>query len=325
MRLWTEEEQNFFFGIITQARDKGTDVLRFSKNDLQDFASYNNKNSKDFRNTMKQLSDKLENLRYREETSNSYASMILFQRFYATWTDDLSDMTLEIRVSEDFEYILNQLQAEFTKFELKQFTNIRSTYAKTMYRLLKQWRTVGKKEFTKEELFTALEVPKSTQRPTNFNERVLKPIQKELSPYFSTLKISPVKAKTRGNPVTGYCFTWQAEKTGEWKDFEKLEKNGKKKPVRKESVPEDILLAEKEDEEKKKKLQEDFFQKAMQLRNQSFDDQAELFSEAREVDTYRMPNPNQFLDTIASLMAFDLEKYWAKVVNHSLSEGESIG
>lgn len=322
MRLWTEEEQNFFFGIITQARDKGTDVLKFSKSDLQDFASYNNKNSKDFRNTMKQLSDKLENLRYREETSNSYASMILFQRFYATWTDDLSDMTLEIRVSEDFEYILNQLQAEFTKFELKQFTNIRSTYAKTMYRLLKQWRTVGKKEFTKEELFTALEVPKSTQRPTNFNERVLKPIQKELTPYFFALKISPVKANTRGNPVTGYCFTWQAEKTGEWKDFEKLNKHSKKKPIRTESVPEDILLAEKEDTEKKKKLQEVFFQKAIQLRDKSFEDQAQLFSEARKVDTYRMPNASQFLDTLATLMAFDLKTYWDPILQKVQSEGE---
>ena len=29
MRKWTAEEQNFFFAIITQARDKGTALLKF--------------------------------------------------------------------------------------------------------------------------------------------------------------------------------------------------------------------------------------------------------------------------------------------------------
>lgn len=324
MRLWTEEEQNFFFGIITQARDRGTDILRFSKNELQEFANYSNKNSKDFRNTMKQLSDKLENLRYREDTSNSYASMVLFQRFYATWTDDLSDMTLEIRVSEDFEYILNQLQAEFTKFELKQFTNIRSTYAKTMYRLLKQWRTMGKKEFAKDELFAALEVPKSTQRPTNFNERVLKPIQKELSPYFIGFRVIPVKAKTRGNPITGYCFTWQAEKTGDWKDFDELKKQKKPAVTRKETVPEAILQAEKEAIEKQTQLQQELYQQAISLSHAPFEEQAAFFTTAREIDTYRMPNGGQLLETLATLMLFDSEKYYAQLIGQHQEELDQL-
>lgn len=321
MRLWSEEEQNFFFGIITQARDKGTDLLKFSKKDLQEFADYKNKNSKDFRNTMKKLSDKLENLRYREETSNSYASMVLFQRFYATWSEDLSDMSLEIRVSEDFEYILNRLQAEFTKFELKQFTNIRSTYAKTMYRILKQWRTIGKKEFSKKELFDFLEVPKSTQRATNFNERVLKPIQKELGPYFLGLKIVPIKTKTRGNPVTGYKFTWQAEQTGEWKNFNKLKKKPKKN-IRNEVVPDGIQEAEQEAIEKGKQLQADYFNLAMELRNKTFEEQSLFFSEAREIDTYRMPEGSQFLNTLATLMLFDTEKYWTQILGTESAETE---
>jgi len=63
----------------------------------------------------------------------------------------------------------------------------------------------------------------------------------------------------------------------------------------------------------------------MQLREQSFEEQAQLFSEAREVDTYRMPNATQFLDTLATLMNFDLEKYWAQILKDAQSEGEDIG
>ena len=63
---------------------------------------------------------------------NSIKYMVLFQRFEVHWEIDLSDMTAYVRVSEDFEYILNKLSANFTSYELEEFTKIRSTYAKTM-------------------------------------------------------------------------------------------------------------------------------------------------------------------------------------------------
>ncbi|EUJ42698.1 replication initiation protein [Listeria fleischmannii] len=145
MRKWTSEEQNFFFSIVTQARDKGTTPLIFSKEQLVDLANYSLERNKDLHTIFKNLTEKLAIMRYREQTSNSYTIMMLFQYFEAKWTDDLSDMTLEVQVSERFDYIINKLNAEFTQFELAQFTNIRSTYAKEMFKFLKQWRTIGKK------------------------------------------------------------------------------------------------------------------------------------------------------------------------------------
>ncbi|OTN83649.1 hypothetical protein A5819_003818, partial [Enterococcus sp. 7E2_DIV0204] len=244
--------------------------------------------------------------------------MTLFKKFEV----DFESQNVTISISDEFEYILNQLNANFTSFELEEFTKIRSTYAKTTYRILKQWRTQGIKEFRKEEFHELLDIPKSYAQ-SDINKRVLKPIQEELTNYFKGLKVNLKKAKTRGNPITGYCFTWQAEKTGEWKDFEELRM--KKTPIRTETIPEQILAVEKEDQERKKKLQEEFFQKAMQLRDRSFDEQAQLFSEAREVDTYRMPNATQFLDTLATLMSFDLKKYWDPILQKAQSEGEENG
>lgn len=324
IRTWTDAEQNFFFGIVAKARNNGSNELVFDKNDLTELAKYCDKHNERFEKTIENLVIKLAELKYIERSSRQLRVMNLFSLFEVNWASDLTEMNVKIRTSEEFNYVLNKLQAEFTVWELEEFVNIKTSYAKAMFRLLKQWRTQGYKEFSIVEFRQLLDIPKS-YKTSHIPQKVLAPISKELSPYFANFKITPLKAKTRGNPVTGYKFTWKAETTGDWKDFEQLKKQDKKKPVRTESVPEDIRLAEKEDEEKKKKLQEDFFQKAMQLRNQSFEDQAELFSEAREVDTYRMPNATQFLDTIASLMAFDLETYWAQVVNDSLTEGEPIG
>src|SRR5699024_11294793 len=90
------------------------------------------------------------------------------------WSSDVCSSDLEIELSNNFEYILNRLSANFTTYELAEFTAIRSTYAKTMYRLLKQWRTIGKKEFKIEEFKVLLDMPKY-YGPSEINRTIIKP------------------------------------------------------------------------------------------------------------------------------------------------------
>lgn len=231
MRKWTREEQNFFFAIITEARDEGSKMLTFNKDDLVELANYSLSENKRLEATLTSLIDKLDNMKYRERTSNSYTSMALFQYFHAEWTDDLSDFSLKVQVSSHFAYIINKLEAEFTQFELKQFTNIRSTYAKEMFKKLKQWRTVGVKEYTVGEFREMLQIPKS-YRAREINTRVLAPIKKELPEYFKNLRVKRIKSNTRGNPIIAYKFIWEPEKTGQW------EKNKyKRRSKKKETLP----------------------------------------------------------------------------------------
>ena len=51
-----------------------------------------------------------------------------------------------------------------------------------MYRLLKQWRTVGKKEWSIEDFRYLLDIPKSYQL-IDIDRKVLNPIKNELSLY----------------------------------------------------------------------------------------------------------------------------------------------
>ena len=228
MRKWTAEEMNFFFAIIAKAKGKGTSLIEFDKYELAELAKYSLEHNKRFKTTMERLVDKIGQLRYIEKTSNSIKYMALFQRFEVHWETDLSDMTAYVRVSEDFEYILNKLSANFTSYELEEFTKIRSTYAKTAYRLLKQWRTVGKKEFSIDEFKTLMDMPKS-YKSSEIDRAVIKPILKELNQYFIGLKVKKIKSNKRGNPVLGYEFTWKPETTGEWEE-DKYKKNDFYKP-----------------------------------------------------------------------------------------------
>lgn len=208
MRKWTSEEMNFFFAIITKSRDKGTQTLLFDTDELKELTQFADKHKKRWDDTMEGVSKRLSQLTYIERTENKIKVMPLFQYFEV----DIQKRTIEIEVSRRFEYVLNKLDAHFTTYELKEFTSIRSTYAKTMYRLLKQWRTIGKREFKIEDFRYFLGIPKS-YATSDIDKAVLKPILKELVEHFGDLKINKIKSKKRGNPVIAYEFTWKAEKT----------------------------------------------------------------------------------------------------------------
>lgn len=272
MRKWSPEEQNFFFAIITQARDQGTTLLKFSKDDLMELANYSLKYNKRFYETMESLVDKLSTMRYKERTSHSFQIMTLFQRFKIDWSDDLSEMTAEIKISEDFDYIVNKLDAEFTQFELKQFTNIRSSYAKEMFKMLKQWRTVGKKEYSVSEFRELLQVPKS-YRATDIKQVVLKPIQEELSSYFPNLKIKAIKVKRRGNPIISYEFSWDSEKTSTWQPNKYSKKYYSNNLKKIETLPEWATnnQGNKEDEFISKEEQEKFDKRLARIRSKKED------------------------------------------------------
>ena len=237
MRKWTAEEMNFFFAIITKVRDEGTRLMKFDTDELRYLAS------KDFHldrwsQTMKSVADKVVDLKYYERTEHSYAVMNLFSYFRV----DEKECIVEVEVSSKFEYVINKLEAQFTQYELAEFTNIRSTYAKTAYRLLKQWRTVGRKEFKIDEFKLLLDMP-SSYKSSEIDRAVIAPILKQLSPYFKDLKVKKIKSNKRGNPVLGYEFTWEKEVTGTYdpdkfnKPKPEPKKASKSKSSKKTNVP----------------------------------------------------------------------------------------
>lgn len=213
MRNWTVEEMNFFFAILTQLRDEGSRKMTLDKRQLAELANYSIEHNQRYRDTMRNLGIKISDLKYWENSDNEYITMPLFTYFKATWSDDLSEMAVQVTINEEFEYILNKWElGQWTTFELKEFTEINSTYSKTLFRLLKQWRKKGKREFTVDEFRNLLSVPNS-YRNSHINDRIIKKALADLSPFFENLKVKVVKSNARGNPVIGYIFTFKPEKT----------------------------------------------------------------------------------------------------------------
>ena len=262
MRGWTKEEMNFMFAVLSKAKEKGTDLIEFDKTQLTELAQYSERHKMRLHDVLKNLVDHVTEMKYIEETTHSYEVMNLFQRFKVQWNEDYTEMHATIRVSSDFEYILNQLNANFMKFELDEFIKLRSTYAKQMYRLLKQWRTVGQKEWPVQDLRYLLAVPKN-YRTCDIDSRVLKPIIKELSPIFRDLKVKAIKKRTKGNPIIAYQFSWTPEMTNTW--IEGQPQPNPNKPKKQKEQPKALKLDDKYYPQADEKSDEEIHQEMLEL------------------------------------------------------------
>ena len=239
MRNWKPVEMNIFFGIIAKLRDTDTRKVIFLTDELREMTdTAGNKNINRWNKAMIEVSQKVSQLNYYYEDEERYVLMMLFSMFEV----NKKEQTLTVQVSEHFDYVLNQLNATFTSYELREFTELRSSYSKSMYRLLKQWRTVGKKRFSVDEFSMLLDIPNSYSKGM-VDRQIINPIIDELSNYFDNLKVKKIKENTRGNPITHYEFTWTPEKTRQW-----IENKYKKRSKKKETVP-DWLGKEYADEQ----------------------------------------------------------------------------
>ena len=262
MRTWTETEMNILFSIVAKIRDTSTYETTFTFEQIKELSKFKkNLTRKEFVTELVSVSKKLGSLNYLERSEDGLDAklFILFQTFDIKGSQDI----LKVCVHPQFEYVFNKIGMEFTQFELDEFIHIQSTYAKTAYRLLKQYRTTGWWKVTIEDFRLLLDIPNS-YRPSNIDQQILKPILEQLGgsdedAIFRNLKITKNKkaGRGRGGVLTGYTFTFEKEKTGEW-----IDEKYKKKTQRKETLPDwanqnvtETKLTPEEDEAFRKRIE----------------------------------------------------------------------
>lgn len=192
-RKFNALEMDLFFSICSQARDKGTQELEFSFYDLRELSNYKRSTS-NFIKDLEKTYDKLLQLNIKIGNEKTFEKFTLFTRYKV----DSAKETVTIKVNDDFEYIFNNLTGNFTKFELEEFTNLKSSYSKTTYRLLKQYKTTGYYIVQIQEFKKLLEIPEN-YKMGNIDQRVLNPIKNELIQYFENLTITKIKARGKRN------------------------------------------------------------------------------------------------------------------------------
>lgn len=100
---------------------------------------------------------------------------------------DKINQTINITFQSRFYDMVIDHKYGFTIFELQEFIHIKGKYAKTLYRLLKQFKATGKLVMNWKEFKSIMEIP-DTFTSSDIDKRVLKPALKELQESYEKIK-----------------------------------------------------------------------------------------------------------------------------------------
>ncbi|PTK54587.1 replication protein Rep [Staphylococcus haemolyticus] len=208
LRKFTSTEINLFFAMCNKLKEQDTNTLHLSFDELKELSNYNPE-TRNINRFVKDLDDvykKMLELTIKYEDDEVIERFVLFNHYRIS----KKYQYLEISTSPNLKHILNSITNNFTKFELKEMTHLKSTYSKNMFRLLKQYKHTGYMKIKVEDFRERLDIPKS-YRMTDVNKNVLKPIITELSSIFNNLHIHKIKAR-KGRKIEWLEFTFDAEK-----------------------------------------------------------------------------------------------------------------
>lgn len=210
LRKFNSSEIDILTSICYKVQGKNNNLVTLQLDDLKALSNYKGKDNRQFLNDLKNTNAKLMNLNFTIGTETEFTQFVLFPRF--TVSD--SKGTLEIKVADEFIYLLNDFVNHYTSIELQESSKLKSSYAKGIYKKLRKYRNTDK-PFWKvpiEDLKAYLDIPKSYSI-SNIDRDIIFPALKELSPYFKGLFYEKYYEKSgKGRPkVAGYIFTYRAE------------------------------------------------------------------------------------------------------------------
>ncbi|WP_306330738.1 replication initiation protein [Staphylococcus aureus] len=234
LRRFTATEINLFFAMCNKLKEQDTNTLRLSFDELKKLSNYSpeTRNINRFANDLDNVYKKMLNLTIRYEDDDVIERFVLFNHYRI----HKREQYLEISTSSNLKHILNSITNNFTKFELKEMTRLKSTYSKIMFRLLMQYKHTGYLKIHIYVFMNLLDIPNS-YRMTDINKNVFKPIIIELGSIFNNLTINKIKAK-KGRKIEWLEFTFDAEKRIHSKRQPQMSKIDKSRQyVRREKTP----------------------------------------------------------------------------------------
>lgn len=111
---------------------------------------------------------------------------------------------IELEFSQKLIPYLLQLKSKFTRYQLENILNLKSKYSIRLYELMKQYESIGKREFKLKELKKILFVENQYERMYDLERFVLKPAEEEINKN-TDIFINYEKIKT-GRRITSFLF-----------------------------------------------------------------------------------------------------------------------
>lgn len=203
---FTELEQNLLFTIIARIREwqnnettKDLDFVMLFPKDLQPFCKDSNLSNREMTEILDSFEKKFfqadftiivkdeERQLIGKRKAHLFDEFTIYKEWKTDWNYSYNDIDaweefnhIEIEINKNFNYLVNQITSDFTRFELAEFIALSGKYTKTLYRQLKQFRQTGNRIFAWDEFMEIMDIPED-YRQIDIDARILKPAIKELT------------------------------------------------------------------------------------------------------------------------------------------------
>lgn len=194
LREFKPTEMDLFFSIAAQVRDRGVEEISMTFKQIRDQVGYSRSNGR----LIDDLTSTYTKLLHLGAVTDDGHKLTMFNLF-SMYSIDRDAQTVTIAVNERFKYLFNDLD-QWTVFGLEEFINLPSTYSKTMYRLVKQFRTTGHRRLGAATFRTLLDIPKS-YTSYQIQTRVIDVINKELGPIIPGFNLQPLRRSQLKDPT----------------------------------------------------------------------------------------------------------------------------
>ncbi len=234
----SEREANLLFAIFQRLKDQGNTLIRFEPQDLKRMLNIDISNER-LSEVVIKLWDSIKTADFwkisETETSIIQENYMLFSRCKIELNKPSKDLKyLEIQLNDNYQYLLNNLgMGQYTSFNLLEFQRVRGKYAKTLYRLLKQYKSTGILSVEWSQFRELLDIPKDYEM-RNIDQKVLTPAIKELHKIYPFEHLSYKKERRSHDrrKVTHIDFYFEQLPKGETKKQKQADKQRTKRDIK---------------------------------------------------------------------------------------------
>ncbi len=241
----SEREANLLFAIFQKLKDQGNTLIRFEPQDLKQMIMVkSNLTNRQLLQILKNLLDNISGANFwiiREHVENGeiyedHISYMLFKQFEIRIHKPTQTIEyLDVQLNDSYQYLLNNLGmgGQYTSFKLLEFQRVRGKYAKTLYRLLKQYKSTGILSVEWTQFRELLDIPKD-YKMENIDQKVLNPSLKELRKIYPFEHLSYKKERRSHDrrKVTHIDFYFEQLPQGETKQQKQKDKQRAKRDIK---------------------------------------------------------------------------------------------
>ncbi len=241
----SEREANLLFAIFQRLKDQGNTLIRFEPQDLKQMIMVkSNLTNRQLLQILKNLLDNISGANFwiiKEHVENGeiyedHTSYMLFKQFEIRIHKPTQTIEyLDVQLNDSYQYLLNNLGmgGQYTSFKLLEFQRVRGKYAKTLYRLLKQYKSTGILSVEWSQFRELLDIPKD-YKMENIDQKVLTPALKELHKIYPFEHLSYKKERKSHDKrkVTHIDFYFEQLPQGETKQQKQKDKQRAQRDIK---------------------------------------------------------------------------------------------